>query len=433
MKIILKNVDVIHPEEKLNLKRVSVLVTDGIISKIGELNKDEMRADREFDFSGKILSPGLFDMHVHLREPGREDEETVITGCNSAAAGGFTAVACMPNTEPAIDAAEVVNFIKEQASGHLVDVYPVAAASLGRKGEIISPMAELIEAGAVAFSDDGTAIKTSSVLRRAFEYANMYNVPIVEHCEDESLSDGAMNEGINSTLLGLPPTPSVSEDIIVSRDLLMAEYTGGRLHIAHISTKNSVDLVRDAKKKGIKVTAEVTPHHFTLTDDSVKTYDTNFKMNPPLRTQKDIDAIIKGLKDGTIDCITSDHAPHSIEEKESEFQFAPNGIVGLETIVGLSFSELLNKNKLTLEELITKLSINPRKILNIPVPKFETGEIANFTVIDPDLVWTVDISKFKSKSKNSPFDKKLLTGKAIAVINKEKMYVESQWIDLASA
>ena len=433
MKIILKNVDIIHPEDKINLKGTSVLLDNGLISKIGDLNQDETSSAKEFDFSGKILVPGLFDMHVHLREPGREDEETVLTGCNSAAAGGFTGIACMPNTEPAIDTAEVVKFIKEQAAKHLIDVYPVAAASVGRKGEIISPMAELFEAGAVAFSDDGVAIKTSSVLRRAFEYANMYNAPIIEHAEDESLADGTMNEGINSTLLGLPALPSVAEDIIVSRDILMAEYTRGRIHIAHISTKNSVNLVREAKKKGIKVTAEVTPHHFTLTDDSVKTYDTNFKMNPPLRTQTDIDAIIKGLKDGTIDCIASDHAPHSIEEKESEFQFAPNGIVGLETIVGLSFTELLHKNKISIDELIKKLSINPRKILNIPIPKIEVGALANFTIIDPDLVWTVDISKFKSKSKNSPFDKRLLTGKAIAVINRKKMYVDSQWIDLVAA
>jgi len=433
MKIILKNVDIVNPEDKIDLKGTSVLLDNGLISKIGELNQDEMREAREFDFSGKILIPGLFDMHVHLREPGREDEETVITGCNSAAAGGFTGVACMPNTEPAIDTAEVVKFIKEQAANHLVDVYPVAAASLGRKGEIISPMAELVEAGAVAFSDDGVAIRNSAVLRRAFEYANMYNTPIIEHCEDESLAEGAMNEGVNSTLLGLPALASVAEDIIVSRDILMAEYTGGRIHIAHISTKNSVNLVREAKKKGIKVTAEVTPHHFTLTDDAVKSYDTNFKMNPPLRTQDDIIAIIKGLKDGTIDCIASDHAPHSIEEKESEFQFAPNGIVGLETIVGLSFTELLHKNKISIEELINKLSINPRKILNIPIPKFEVGFVANFTIIDPDLVWTVDISKFKSKSKNSPFDKRLLTGKAIAVINRKKMYADNKWIDLAGA
>lgn len=433
MKVLLKNVEVIHPEEKINLKGVSVLLDDGIISKIGHFERNEIENVREFDFTGKILVPGLFDMHVHLREPGREDEETVVTGCYSAAAGGFTGVACMPNTEPAIDSAEVVKFIKEQAANLLVDVYPVAAASVGRKGEIISPMAELVEAGAVAFSDDGVAIKTSAVLRRALEYSSMYNTPVIEHCEDESLADGAMNEGFNSTLLGLPGLPSVAEDIIVSRDILMAEYTGGKVHIAHISTKNSVNLVREAKKKGIKVTSEVTPHHFTLTDDAVKTYDTNVKMNPPLRTKEDIDAIIKGLKDGTIDCIASDHAPHSPEEKESEFQFAPNGIVGFETTLGLALSELLHKNKLSLEELIYKLSINPRKILNLPIPKFEVGSLANFTIIDPNHIWTVDISKFKSKSKNSPFDKRLLTGKSIAVINKKKMLVDDQWIDLSGA
>jgi dihydroorotase len=433
MKVVLNNIDVIHPEDKINLKRVSVLLEDGLISKIGDVTSKETEGAKEFDFSGKILVPGLFDMHVHLREPGREDEETVLTGCNSAAAGGFTGIACMPNTEPAIDTAEVVKFIKEQASNHLVEVFPVAAASVARKGEIISPMAELVDAGAVAFSDDGVAIKNSSVLRRAFEYANMFNAPIIEHCEDDSLAGGAMNEGFNSTLLGLPGLPSVAEDIIVSRDILMAEYTGGRIHIAHISTKNSVNLVREAKKKGIKVTAEVTPHHFCLTDDLLKTYDTNLKMNPPLRAKEDVDAIIKGLKDGTIDCIASDHAPHSLEEKESEFQFAPNGIVGFETTVGLSFSELLHKNKISLEELINKLSINPRKILNLQIPKFAIGEMANFSILDPNLVWTVDISKFKSKSKNSPFDKRLLTGKSIAVINRKKMFFDDQWTDLTGA
>lgn len=433
MKIVLKNIDIIHPEEKINLKGTNVLLTNGFISKVGELSSDEVSDAKEFDFTGKILAPGFFDMHVHLREPGREDEETVVTGCNAAAAGGFTGLACMPNTEPAIDTAEIVKFIKEKSADHLVDVFPVAAATVNRKGEIISPMAELVEAGAVAFSDDGVAVKTSAVLRRAFEYANMYNAPIIEHCEDETLSDGAMNEGINSTILGLPPLPSVSEDIIVSRDILMAEYTGGRIHIAHISTKNSVNLVREAKRRGVKVTAEVTPHHFTLTDDLIKSYDTNLKMSPPLRTPEDINAIIKGLKDGTIDCIASDHAPHSIEEKESEFQFAPNGIVGLETTVGISLSELFHKNKISIEELINKLSINPRKILNITIPKFDAGLQADFTIIDPNHIWTVDISKFKSKSKNSPFDKRLLTGKAIAVINKLKMFVDNQMIDLASA
>jgi len=430
MKTLIKNVKLIHPEEKINLQETDILLNEGLVEKIGKFNSDEISNTQEFDFSGSLVVPGFFDMHVHLREPGREDEETILSGCNSAANGGFTGVACMPNTEPAIDNAEVIHFIKKQSKGHLVDVHSIAAATLGRKGESISPMAELAEAGAVAFSDDGVAVKTSSVLKRAFEYANMYGLPIIEHCEDDSLSKGAMNEGLNSTFLGLPPLPSVSEDIIVVRDILMAEYTGGRIHIAHISTKNAVGLVREAKERGINVTAEVTPHHFTLTDDAVKTYDTNTKMSPPLRRQEDLDAVIEGLMDGTIDCIASDHAPHSIEEKDSEFQFAPNGIIGLETAVGLSLSELYHKKKLSIEELILKLSINPRKILNLPVPKFSVGELANFTILDLNKVWTVDISKFKSKSKNSPFDRRLLTGTSIATVNNKRIFYDDHWYNL---
>ena len=423
MKIILKNINLLNPDQGINEKGTDLLITDGMISRIGNIPDAETGDARVYDFTGKYVVPGLFDMHVHLREPGREDEETVRTGCDSAANGGFTGIACMPNTEPAIDSAEVVTLIKEKALNHLVDVHPIGAATVGRKGEIISPMAELVEAGAAGFSDDGVAIKTSAMLRRALEYSAMYNVPVIEHCEDESLTGGAMNEGINSTTLGLPPVPSVSEDIIVSRDILMAEYTGGRIHIAHISTRKSVEMVRDAKKRGIKVTAEVTPHHFSLTDDAVKTYDTNVKMSPPLRTQADVDAVHKGLKDGTIDCIASDHAPHSPEEKEAEFEFAPNGILGLETEVGLALSELHAKKILTLEQLVEKLSINPRKILNIPVPRFEEGAEANLTILDTDAVWTVNISKFKSKSHNSPFDKRLMTGKAVGVINNRKMFL----------
>lgn len=431
MKVVLKNVNLIHPEQKLDEKNVSILLTDGIISKIGQLTKEELTGATEFDLENKYVVPGFFDMHVHLREPGREDKETIETGCNSAVNGGFTAVACMPNTEPAIDSAEVVNFIKEKASSHLVDVFPIGAATLKREGEVIAPMAELSEAGVVGFSDDGVAIKSASVLRRALEYSSMYNVPIIEHCEDESLSGGAMNEGINSTMLGLPPIPSVSEDIIVGRDILMAEYTGGKIHIAHLSTALSVEMVRQAKKKNLPVTAEVTPHHFTLSDDAIKSYDTNAKMSPPLRTRKDVNALIEGLKDGTIDAIASDHAPHAIEEKEVEFQYAPNGIVGLETEVGLTLSELYHKKILTLEQVVEKLSINPRKICNVPIPKFKVGEPANFTILDLNLVWTVDIKKFKSKSKNSPFDKRLLTGKSIAVVNKGKIFINDEMTSIS--
>ena len=430
MKIILKDVKIVHPQQKQLKDKTSLLIVDGVIKKIGNLDKEDNKDAKVYELNGKIVTPGFFDMHVHFREPGREDEETVKTGCNSAANGGFTGVACMPNTEPAIDSAEVIELIKKQAANHLVDVHPIAAATVARKGELLSPMAELVEAGAVAFSDDGVAIKTSGMLKRAFEYSSMYMIPVIEHCEDESLAGGVMNESINSTLLGLSPIPSVAEDIIVIRDALVAEYVKGKIHIAHISSKNAVDIVREAKKKGINITAEVTPHHFTLTDDAVKTYDTNVKMNPPLRTRADVDAVIEALKDGTIDCIASDHAPHSPEEKETEFEFAPNGIIGLETEVGLSLSELYHKKVLTLEVIIEKLAINPRKILNLPVPKIEAGEKANLTILDPDEVWTVDIDKFKSKSRNSPFNKKLLTGKAAGVINNGKMFIDDQFINI---
>ena len=426
MKILLKNIHLINPYTNVDEENTSLIIVNGKIEKIGKLDSNDEKEAKVFDLKGKVVAPGFFDMHVHLREPGREDEETVVTGCNAAAYGGFTGVACMPNTEPAIDSAEVVNFILKQAKNHLVNVYPIGAATIGRKGEVISPMAELFEAGAVGFSDDGVAIKTASVLRRAMEYSSMYNTPIIEHCEDETLAGGSMNEGINSTLLGLPPVSSVAEDLIVGRDILMAEYTGGRVHIAHISSKKSVELVREAKSRGIVVTAEATPHHFTLTDDAVKSYDTNTKMNPPLRTQSDLNAILDGLKDGTIDCIASDHAPHSIEEKEAEFQFAPNGVIGLETQIGLAFSELYHKKVLTLTQLIEKFAINPRKILNLSIPEFKVGETANLTILDPDAVWTVDISKFKSKSRNSPFNKRLLTGRAVGVINNCQMLYEGE-------
>jgi len=430
MKVVLKNVNLLNPGQKLNEKNISILIEDGKFKKIGKLTDSDLKDAKIFELSGKYIVPGLFDMHVHLREPGREDEETIVTGCNAAASGGFTGIACMPNTDPAIDSSEVVSLIKKQSANHLVNVYPVGAATVGRKGEVLSPMAELKDAGVVGFSDDGVAIKTASILKRSLEYAKMFNLPVIEHCEDDSLAGGAMNESVNSTLLGLPPIPSVAEDLIVIRDILMAEYTDSKVHIAHISTKKSVEMVREAKKKGIKVSAEVAPHHFTLTDDAVKSYDTNVKMNPPLRTKADVEEIIAGLKDGTIDCIASDHAPHSLEEKEMEFEYAPNGIIGLETQVGLAFTELYHKKVLTLDQMIEKLSINPRKILNLEIPYIQEGGKADLTILDPDIVWTVDKTKFKSKSLNTPFDKRLLTGKSVGVINNGRMYIDGKFMEI---
>lgn len=428
MKILLKNLTAINPEQNIHENKIDLLLLDGKIAEFGRNLDYDKNSIKSFDLSGKIVTPGFIDIHVHLREPGREDEETIESGCKSAAFGGFTAVACMPNTEPAIDSVEVVEFIKNKSRNNIVDVYPVAAATVGRKGEFLSPMFELKEAGAVAFSDDGVAIKTASILKRAMEYSKMVGLPIIEHCEDDSLSSGAMNEGINSTLFGLSPLPSVSEDLIVIRDILMAQYTGARVHIAHISSANAIKMVREAKSKNIKVTAEVTPHHFSLTDDALKTYDTNLKMNPPLRTEKDIKEILEALKDGTIDCIASDHAPHSIEEKELEFDYAPDGIIGLETSVGLALSELFHKKVLTIEEIILKYSINPRKILNITVPSFKVGEKAELTILDLNEIWTVNKEKFVSKSKNSPFDKRLLTGRSIGIYNNGKLLLNGELI-----
>ena len=429
MKVVLKGIRIINPEQKLDDHK-DLLIENGIIQKVGELSEEDFSTSKVFEFDGNYCVPGLFDMHVHLREPGREDTETVVTGSNSASAGGFTGIACMPNTTPAIDSAEVVNFILQKAKDHLVDVHPIGAVSKGRLGEHLAPIAELVESGAVGFSDDGVAVKTASLVGNALEYLKMFNLPLIEHCEDESLAGGAMNEGTASTSLGLPSIPTVAEDLTVARDILMAEYIGGKVHIAHISSKRSVELVREAKARGVKVTAEVTPHHFTLTDESLKSYDTNFKMNPPLRTSEDVEAMIVGLQDGTIDCIASDHAPHAIEEKEAEFIDAPNGILGLETQLGLSISELINKKHLTINQLINVMSINPRKILNIPIPNFKEGEKANLTIIDPNLIWTVEKNQFKSKSRNTPFDKKLLTGKSVAVINNNQMFVNDEFITI---
>ena len=426
MEILLKGLRLFNPEQNMDINS-DILIKDGIIEKIGNVDLSNHSGIKVFDFSSKVCVPGLYDMHVHLREPGGEDKETVISGSNSAAAGGYTGVACMPNTNPAIDSAEVVKFITDRAKDHLVDVNPIGAVTKGRKGDALAPMLELYDAGAVGFSDDGTAVKTASLLRNALEYAKMIDSPIIEHCEDESLAGGSMNESSISTELGLPSIPTVAEDLIVMRGILLAEYTGGKIHIAHISSKRSVELVREAKSRGIDVTAEAAPHHFTLTDECVRAFDTNYKMNPPLRQQKDVDAIIEGLQDGTIDCIASDHAPHSIEDKELEYIYAPNGIIGLETQLSLTLTELYHKGKLTLGQVVEKLAINPRKILNLEIPQILEGEIANFTILDLDIEFKYDIKSSKSRSKNSPFHGRDLKGKSIAVINNSQIYVDGQF------
>jgi dihydroorotase len=425
MKILLKNARIIEPIQGIDTV-ADILIVDGIIEKIASRILTN-KAVQEFELAGKIVAPGFMDMHVHLREPGFEYKETIETGLAAAAQGGFTAVCCMPNTNPPIDDASVVKFIKEQSKkvlGGLVDVYPVAAATKGREGKELSPMMELVEAGAVAFSDDGSPIENSELMRRAMEYAGMIGKIIIQHPEDRSLTKGGvMNEGVVSTSLGLPPIPAVAEEIMIERDIRLAEYIKTRYHAAHISTVGSVDIIRKVKLKNIPVTCEVTPHHFTLTEEAVRSFDTNTKMNPPLRSQDDIEAIKEGLKDGTIDVIATDHAPHSFDEKEVEFLAAPFGIVGLETAIGLAITGLIIPKILSIEQLIEKMSINPRRILNLPIIKIVEGQKANLTIIDILKKWEVRIQDFKSKSKNSPFNGFVLTGKAFAVVNNAIFHV----------
>ena len=398
-----------------------LIIRDGVIEKCSP-RVSAPAESTSVDLKGMIVAPGFIDMHVHLREPGYEHKETIASGCHAAAAGGFTAVCCMPNTNPAIDDESVARYVQEEAR-HVLDgvvtVYPIGAVTKGRKGEELAPMAELASAGAVGFSDDGAPVASAGLMRRALEYSSMYGRPVIQHAEDPSLHPGGcMNEGLQSTLLGLPGIPSSSEETIVARDIILLRgVPRARYHVAHVSTAGTVALVRDARRSGLRVSAEAAPHHFTLTDEAVRGYDTNTKMNPPLRTKDDVQAIKEGLRDGTIEVIATDHAPHTIDEKEVEYSAAPFGIVGLETAIGLSITELVEQKWLTLVQLVEKFSTNPRAILGLPQVKIAEGERANLTIFDPAQLWTVDVSKFHSKSKNSPFNGRTLVGRSIGIIN----------------
>lgn len=415
--ILFKNALVIDPE-RLSQEKGNVLVEDGKLKEIGKVGSTNFNG-RVMDVSGMVLCPGLIDMHVHLREPGREDEETVETGADAAMAGGFTSVCPMPNTAPPTDNAEVVEFLIKRSRDLLVDVLPIAAVTKDRAGAELTEMAELIQAGAVAFSDDGEPVATAEILRRAMEYAKMFDVPIIDHCEDKSLSkEGCMNEGAVSTRLGLKGIPSISEEIMVARDIQVAEFTKSKLHVAHISTAGSIEMVRQAKRRGVQVTCEVMPHHFSLNDEAVLSYDTNTKMNPPLRSQKDVEAVLEGLKDGTIDVIATDHAPHAIEEKEVEFSAATFGIVGLETALGLVLSRLVETGILDLVQAIAKMTVRPASILKLERGIFKKGAPASLTIFDPKAEWTVDKTRLKSKSKNTPFHNWKLKGKVFGLYNK---------------
>ena len=418
MKLLIANGHLIDPAEDQNSGK-NVLIEDGKVA--GWLGHgDPVPEGAEvFDASGLIVAPGFIDLHVHLREPGQEHKETIASGCAAAVAGGFTSVCPMPNTSPVNDNAAITRYMIEQAErAGLANIFPVGAVTKSSDGSELAEMGEMKAAGAVAVSDDGRPVPTAGIMRRAMEYARDFDLPVVDHCEDKSLSSGGvMHEGKISLLLGLRGMPALAEDIDVARDLILAKETGAHIHIAHISTKGAVELVRRAKNEGINVTCEVTPHHFTLTDTAVEGYDTNTKMAPPLRGPEHLAALLEGLKDGTIDAIATDHAPHHGDEKALEYDRAPFGITGLETAIGLAFEKLVGPGLIDLVRLVELFSTRPAGIFRIPGRgSLKPGSVADVTIIDPDLKWTFRASESRSKSRNTPFDGYEFHGGAVATI-----------------
>ena len=396
-----------------------VLVRDGLIVSIGHGGGQPIgRADETVEAAGLVVCPGLVDMHVHLREPGREEDETIETGTRAALAGGFTSVACIPNTEPPIDTQAAVEFIRQKASrADTCNVFVVACVSRGREGKELAEIGRLVEAGAVAFSDDGSPVYDAELMRRALEYCRMFDKPVLAHEEVLELSRGGIrHEGLVSLVLGLPGMPAAAEDVMIGRDITLAETTGGRVHVMHVSTAGGVALIRDAKRRGVRITAEACPHHFTLTDESLRGFDANCKMSPPLRTAADVEAIITGLADGTIDCIATDHAPHAREKKLLEIDRAPFGILGLETAVGLTVTRLVATGRIGWPRLVEAMSLLPSRILGIARGTLQPGAVADITLIDPARSWRVDRSRLCSKSINTPFDGWTLQGRAVATI-----------------
>ena len=406
LRVLIKGGHVIDP--KTNTDGITdILIEDGIITEIGNIGDDlEVLNCDVIDAGGKLVLPGLVDAHCHLRDPGFEYKEDIESGTKSAAAGGFTSVACMPNTSPVADNESVIKYIINKAKQDgVVNVYPIGAISKGQKGEELSEIGELKFAGAVAISDDGKPLKSSSLMKRALEYSSMFDITVISHCEDLDIADeGVMNEGYRSTIIGLKGIPSAAEEIMVARELILAEYTRVPIHIAHVSTELSVDLIRHAKKRGVKVTCETCPHYFVLTDEACSGFNTHAKVNPPLRTQKDVEAVIEGLKDGTIDVIATDHAPHHADEKNVEFNLAANGIAGFETAYPWPLTYLVKPGHITMNQLVEKMCVNPSKILGLNKGSLEIGRSADITIVDIEEEFVVDVGNFKSKARNSPFD-----------------------------
>jgi dihydroorotase len=423
--LLLRGGRVIDPSRGFD-QTADVLIQDGKVAAVGTGlgNPDGVEVR---DVAGRIVAPGLVDVHVHLREPGNEDEETIATGARAAAAGGFTAVCAMPNTDPVTDNQAAVGFIVRQSvRAGFAHVYPIGAVSLGQRGEKLAEMGEMVGAGAVAVSDDGRPVASSHLMRTALEYARTFDIPVADHCEDPTLAaGGAMHEGLVATRLGLKGIPAAAEEIMVARDIVLAELTGGHVHLCHMSTRGSVDLIRQAKERGLRVTAEVTPHHLALTDHACEDYDTHAKMNPPLREAADVAALRAALKDGAIDCIASDHAPHAYDEKEAAFDEAPFGIVGLETAIGVAYSELVQGGVLTLPELLGRMSTEPARIFGLQGGTLATGVPGDVCVLDVRDQWTVDPARFHSKSRNTPFAGRTLTGRAVLTVVAGKIVHET--------
>lgn len=411
MKILIKNAHVVCPVQNIDDKR-DIVVDNGVIKEISKAGSISGSFDKTIEANGLFAVPGLVDMHVHLREPGHEGAETIATGTLAAAAGGFTSLAAMPNTKPVNDNAYVSSYMKTKAKEEgVVKVYPIGSITVDQAGEQLSEIGEMIKAGIVAISDDGSCVMNSYVMRKAMDYAKQFNIPVIDHCEDTNLKgEGVMNDGYYSMKLGLRGIPSVSEEIMVARDVLLAHHTKCNTHIAHVSTAGSVNIIKEAKKNNTPVTAEVTPHHLFLTEACVATYDPNTKVNPPLRTLEDTKALRQALKDGVIDVIATDHAPHSIERKDIEFQLAMNGMIGLETALPLCLT-LVHEGDITLTQLVKLMSTNPAKILNISGGSLEIGNTADITIFDMNEEWTYSEDKILSKSKNTPFKGWKLKGK----------------------
>lgn len=420
MTLLLQGGTVVDPVQRIE-KQADLLIEKGKVAGIGKISPQE--GCRTIDVSGCWIVPGLIDMHVHLREPGREDRETIETGLRAAVAGGFTSVACMPNTTPVNDCEAITRFIKHKSEDlNLANVYPVGAITKGSAGQELAEIGEMIKAGAVAISDDGRPVQNNQIMRRAMEYARIFKIAVLDHCEDLDLAGGGcMHEGSISTELGLRGISPASEELHVVRDVVLSRLTGSKVHICHISTKESLKWVRLAKQEGLPVTCEVAPHHFILTDESVRTYSGNFKMNPPLRARSDVDAMVEGLRDGTIDCIATDHAPHTSIDKEVTFEDATNGVVGLETSLPLVCEFLVRKGIVTPTRMVELMSVNPARILRLDHGTLETGKAADVTVINPKKKVRVDVSQFRSKGKNCPFDKWDLEGGPVMTLVKGRI------------